>query len=69
MRTTEAPEAAASVVEHPGFILAIDSPIQPLATLETNGGCSARKGDSVPDLELEEFALVRVYDGCSPPEG
>ena len=38
-------------------------------TLETNGGCSARKGDSVPDLELEEFALVRVYDGCSPPEG
>ena len=27
-----------------------------------------RKGDSAPDPE-EEFALVSLYDGSSPPEG
>ena len=36
--------------------------------VETNGGYGARKGDSAPDPE-EEFALVSLYDGSSPPEG
>ena len=62
MRTTEAAEAAS--VDDSAFILVIDSP-WPLDR-------SSRREQSEEDsdsISVEEFALVPVYDGSSPPEG
>ena len=63
MRTTEAAEAAS--VDDSAFILVIDSPSRPLDR-SSRGEQSEEDSDSI---SVEEFALVPVYDGSSPPEG
>ena len=64
MRTTEAAEAAS--VDDSAFILVIDSPPQPLDRSSSRREQSEEDSDSI---SVEEFALVPVYDGSSPPEG
>ena len=63
MRTTEAAEAAS--VDDSAFILVIDSP-RPLDRSSSRREQSEEDSDSI---SVEEFALVPVYDGSSPPEG
>ena len=64
MRTTEAAEAAS--VDDSAFILVIDSPTWPLDRSSSRREQSEEDSDSI---SVEEFALVPVYDGSSPPEG
>ena len=62
-RTTEAAEAAS--VDDSAFILVIDSPNWPL----DHSSQREQSEEDSDSISVEEFALVLVYDGSSPPEG